>query len=421
MLCSGNMKKILKGGLKCTSLQAWFCVLSALMILTLSGCVESDPRYPAYYRYIVDLKVDGKPVRVERVIKCTGTLVTGSSYAPGVKTGRTYLSPPIVGAYVPGSDEAVYVPVISACRWASATSEEREEDAKNQARVLDPPFTDQNEYLPPSSMLPVLWVSDDQTFDKMEYYVSGRALSGIDSRVEFLRAYPPEIVGEVEFKSSEKRAVAASPDLTPFFRPEDRRLAEETSLYKKRFRKQFSGVVYPECFAAWRVPRSEWSQVPGLEEWVASLPSDGRAYRIAVPNWGAFTDMLDGIRDTPGLVPVEPEPGVGIDRFETFDAINPAISTDQGTYVDLQRQGFMGCEFLLIQPNRVEANEPFKIDHSSEPTPSFRYEIAGERLYARFLPTYAPVYVRELDEFLVFQNKIISATSGDPVAKGWKE
>ncbi|WP_156510717.1 hypothetical protein [Labrenzia sp. OB1] len=264
-------------------------------------------------------------------------------------------------------------------------------------------------------------MSDDQTFDEMEYYVSARTLSGTGSRVEFVKVYPPEIVGEVEFEASEKRAATASPDLTPFIRPEDLRLAQETSLYKTRFRDHVSGGVFPQCFAAWRIPRSEWSQVPGLEEWVSNLPGDRRAYRIAMPSWGAFTDMLDGINYTPGIVPVEPEPGAGIDRFETFDAINPAISTDEGTYVDLQRQGFMGCEFRLIQPNRIVADEPFKIDHSSEPTPSFRYEFAGERLYARFLPSNAPVYVQELDEFVVFQSKIISATSGEPVAKGWKE
>jgi len=395
--------------------------LLAVMITALAGCVESDPRYPTFYRYVVDLKVDGKPVQIDRVIKCTGTLVTGSSYAPGVKTGKTFINPPIVGAYVPGTGEAVYTPVVSACRWASATPEEREEESKKLKRVLDRPFTDQSEYLPPSSILPVLWVSDDQTFDQMEYYVSARTLSGAGSRVQFLKVYPPEIVGEAEFEASEKRAEAASPDLTPFFRPEDIRQAQETSLYKARFQSHVGGAVFPECFAAWRVPRSEWSQVPGLEGWVTNLPSDGRAFRIDVPFWGAFTDMLNGINNSPGDVPVERETSAGIDRFETFDAINPVISTDEGTYVDLQRQGFMGCEFRLIQPNRIEAEEPFKIDHSSEPTPSFRYELVGERLYARFLPSNAPIYVPELDEFVVFKSKAIKATSGEPVAKGWKE
>lgn len=39
----------------------------------------------------------------------------------------------------------------------------------------------------------------------------------------------------------------------------------------------------------------------------------------------------------------------------------------------------------------------------------------------RFMPTGSPVYVRELDEFAVFQGKSIKGTSGEPVVKGWKK
>jgi len=395
--------------------------LSIGLALFLAACVQDDPRYPAYYSYRVDVKVDGVPVTIERVIKCTGTLVSGSTYAPGVTTGKTFLSPPIIGAYVPGTEEAVYAPVASACRWAAATPKEREEDARKNIRFLDRPFTEVHRSLKPGSLLPVLWVSNDQTFDEMEYYVSAGTLSGPDNRVAFIKAHPPEIVDEAAFEASESRAKTESPDLTPFFRPDDLRLAQETKLYRDRFSGDYSGGVYPRCLAAWRVPRSEWAQVPGLEAWVDKLPESRLAHLIPDDLWLPFDQTIRGIAKRTGTFPIKKETGTGFDRFKTFDAISPAISTDEGTYVDLSRQGFMGCEYRLIQPRRVAAEQRFKVDRSTEPTASYHYELIGDRLYGRFMPTGSPVYVRELDEFVVFQGISIKGTAGEPVVKGWKE
>ncbi|WP_428526262.1 hypothetical protein [Roseibium sp.] len=259
-------------------------VLSRSVFLTLlagllAACVQDDPRYPVYYSYRVDVKVDGVPVTIERVIKCTGTLVTGSTVAPSVTSGGTYTNPSLMGAYVGGTREAVYTPVVHACRWASSTAEEREEDAKKLRRSLDRPFTDQHDSLPPDSILPVLWINDDQTLDQMEYYVSKRTLSGVDSHVEFVKAYPPVKVDVKAFRESEKRAETESPDLTPFIFPRDQNAAQKLQLYKDRFGNPNHGhEVHAVCFAAWRIARAEWSMVDGLEDWVADLPTDGRAY-----------------------------------------------------------------------------------------------------------------------------------------------
>lgn len=252
--------------------------LTALASLLLAACVQDDPRYPVYYSTRVDVKVNGAPVTIERVIKCTGTLITGSTHAPSVTTGGTYANPPLMGAYVNGTREAVYTPVVHACRWASSTAEEREGDAKRLHRSFDRPFTDQHDYLPPDAMLPVLWVNDDQTLDQMEYYVSKRTLSGIDSHVEFIKAHPPVKVDRQAFEASESRAETESPDLTPFIFPRDQGAARELKLYKDRFNNAGRGhLVYSVCHAAWRIPRAEWSKIEGLEEWVAGLPEDGRA------------------------------------------------------------------------------------------------------------------------------------------------
>jgi hypothetical protein len=392
--------------------------------ILLAACVEDDPRYPVYYHYAVDVKVDGQPVRIERVIKCTGTLVTGSTYAPGVTTGSTFVSPPLMGAYVPGTSQAVYTPVVGACRWASASPEEREENSKKLRRVLDQSFTEVNKYLPPNAKMPLLWVSDDQTFDEMEYYASARALSGVDSHVEFIKAHPPQIVDEVAFEESEESAKSKSPDLTPFFLPEDRRLAFETKIYKERFKEDYNGLVFPFCYAAWRIPRSEWSLVPELEDWVADLPNDGRAYLISEDLWGPFDDTIVGIQKRASIYPVksaQDDKSNEVNSFASYNLVYPVIGSNDGSYIDLKQQGFFGCEYSMIQSGRSEADQRFRIDRSTKPSPSFLIEPAVDRLSGRFL-LHGPVYVRELDEFIVFINLTVGGqTTGEPVARGWKE
>ncbi|GAA0782544.1 hypothetical protein E1180_07665 [Roseibium denhamense] len=402
--------------------------VTLLPALLLAACVQDDPRYPVYYSYRVDVKVDGAPVTIERVIKCTGTLVTGSTVAPGVTSGGTYRNPPLMGAYVGGTREAVYTPVVHACRWASSTAEERAEDAKKNIRSLDRPFTEQHDSLPPNSILPVLWVNDDQTLDQMEYYVSERALSGVDSHVEFVKAHPPVKVDKGAFRESEKRAATESPDLTPFTFPRDQNAAQRLQLYEDRFgNANHSHRVHAVCHAAWRITRAEWSEVEGLVDWVANLPKDGRAYLIDTERFGRVfrkTIPFIGGNGTPRLGPVGYVPESQrkpIGRFAVYETIHPVISTDHGRYVDLDRSGSFGCDYEVLFPDRTQSFWSNKTYSDDSPAgPSFSVAREGNLLRAAFSPL-VPVYVRELDEFIVFMSLSVAGSIDEPVVKGWKE
>lgn len=403
--------------------------LTALLLgsLLVAACVEDDPRYPVYYRFMVDVKVDGQPVRIERVIKCTGTLVTRSTYAPSVTGGGTYRNPQIMGAFVPGTREAVYTPVVHACRWASATPEERANDAAKVHRSLDRAFTEADEYLPPDAVLPVLWVSDDKTLDQMEYYVSEQALAGFQSHVEFVKAHPPEIVDEAAFEASEIRAETESPDLTPFIFPRDQGAAKDLQLYKDRFGAPRHGFrVVTICHAAWRIPRSEWSKVPGLEDWAASLPQDQVGYRLPSDLWKKFSQTIpgSGARNDVTLVPIKRVTELKQERsgrFATFDQIHPVILTDDGSYVDLSRTGYFGCNYDVLNPSRKIRLGGENFLKNVPPNGGYSFDLQGDRLEAAF-QTQTPVFVPELDSFFVFRELSVSSLSIDePVVKGWKE
>ncbi|WP_109314841.1 hypothetical protein [Pseudovibrio ascidiaceicola] len=404
---------------------SWCCIIACFLLL--ASCVRDDPRYPAYYRYAVDVKVDGQPVRIERVIKCTGTLVSGGTNAPGVTTGGTYANPPIMGAYVPGTKQAVYTRVTPACRWASATQEEREADRRKNYRSLDTAFTKQHRTLQPNSILPVLWVNNDETLDQIEYYVSKRALSGQHSHVEFVKAHPPEITDETAFLASEERAETESPDLTPFLFPRDQNKADEFQLYKDRFGGPEHGFrIVSICHGAWRIPRAEWSLVPGMTEWVASLPKDSVGYKLPSDLWLKFQDFVPGggARNSFSLTPInrisEREREFS-GRFATLDAIHPVIPTEQGAYVDLNRAGFFACNYDVLHPNREPrwGGEGYMRDFS--PNGGFVVRFEDHKLWAMFAPN-TPVFVPLLDDFFVFREASLGGRSIDePVVKGWKE
>lgn len=403
-----------------------FCrfFLFCCFALLLTACVRDDPRYPVYYSYRVDVKVDGVPVTIERVIKCTGTLRTDTSVAPGVTTGGTYANPPLMGAYVNGTREAVYTPVVHACRWASSTAEERTEDAKKYVRSLDRPLTEQHESLPPNSILPVLWVNDDQTLDQMEYYVSKRTLSGFDSHVEFVKAYPPEISDEQAFLESEVRAETESPDLTPFIFPRDQNAADELKLVQERGYR--AGIpVSSHCHAAWRISREEWSKVPGMEDWVASLPAKGVGYIPARELFSNFRTTIpgSGARNDPTLIPVN---GVSeykrrvSGRFAALDQIHPVIPTDEGAYVDLSRSGFFGCNHDVQFPDRVLARGGGKFLKNLSTNGGYSLKLEGDQLNA-FFQLWTPVFIPELDSVFVFKVLSVGPSIDEPVVKGWKE
>ncbi|MBD8890438.1 hypothetical protein [Roseibium litorale] len=404
-------------------MQAIFRPISILACaLLLAACERNDPRYPVFYSYRVDVKVDGVPVTIERVIKCTGTLVTDWMVSPGTTTGGDYANPPVIGAKVPGTKSAVYTPVIHACRWASASPSEIEEDKKKVHRFLAQPFTEEHSKLKPDSKMPVLWVNDAETFDRMEYYVSETGLSGKQGHVEFIKVYPPVKVDRRAFRASEKRAGTESPDLTPFIFPRDNDYAYGTTLYKERGMRPGIRIV-SVCYGAWRFPKSEWSKVPGLEEWVATLPKNGRAYLISDELWPNFTQTFqhEGWRSDPSLVPVGYMPkgeGEKVGRFATYDTIHPVFSTDEGSYVDLNESGSFGCIYEPMYPNRWQIN----VDRSTKPTASYPMKLEANRLWADFRPADNPVYVAELDEFIVFTSLSAGPNVLDePVVKGWKE
>ncbi|MGS4884288.1 hypothetical protein [Roseibium sp. MB-4] len=395
--------------------------LAFLAPLLLAACVQDDPRYPVYYSYRVDVKVDGVPVTIQRVIKCTGTLVSGSTVAPSVTSGGTYRNPPLMGAYVNDTGEAVYTPVVHACRWASSTAEEREEDAKKLRRSLDRPFTDQHDSLPPDSILPVLWVNDDQTLDQMEYYVSERTLSGVDSHVEFVKAHPPEIADEQAFRASEVRAATESPDLTPFIYPRDQGAARELKLYKERGHAP-GKRVRAQCHAAWHIPRDEWSKVPGMEAWTASLPAKGVGYRLPVELLPPYHDTVRGPSHDVRLMPVSPVSDYKrkvSGRFATVDQIHPVIPTDEGAYVDLSRFGFFGCNHDVQFPDRVSARGGGRFLKDLPPNGGFSFSLQGDQFGAVFFDL--PVFVPELDSVFRFRTLSVGGSIDEPVVKGWKE
>ena len=403
------------------------------LALGLSACVSEDPAYPAYYRYAVDVKVDGKPVTIERVIKCTGTLVKNPLYAPGTTQGADYMSPPVIGAKVPGSTAAVYVPVVFACRWAALDDEGRTWKGKKVADwEAATPFTEDHLTLKPDSKLPILWVEDTETFANVEYHISARALSGENGRIEFVRAHPPERVDEAAFEASERRARLESPDLTPFFFPEDSEIIHETQIYRDRFGPWEGRRGRPRigtyCLAAWVIPREEWTRVPGVEQWVASLrPKDDTAYGLSFDLAETFDEILPAFRGRSGrrLFPIGYVSGRDREeagRFAFFDTVHPVIHTPEGLYVDLDRSGLAGCNYDALNMesrHSVWGNANYLRDVG--PNDASVVRLDGVRLWAA-LPVYSLFYLAKLDAFVVFGSISTGvSTSGEPVEQGWKE
>jgi len=405
----------------------------ALPALGLGACVSENPAYPAYYRYAVDVKVDGKPVTIERVIKCTGEFVTGSTVAPSATFSRTYISPPVIGAKVPGSTAAVYVPVISACFWAALDDEGRtwEGKAVDDWKAATP-FTEDHRTLKPGSKLPILWVEDAERFANIEYHISERALSGENGRIEFVRAHPPEKVDEAAFEASERRARLESPDLTPFFFPEDSEIIHDTKIYLDRFAKWKGRHDRPRigtyCLAAWVIPREEWTRVPGVEQWVETLSKDeNTAYRLSNDLNDAFRELLPTSRRGSGqsLFPigyVSDRDREEVGRFAFFDTVHPVVHTPEGLYVDLERSGLAGCNYEALHPERrhwvwAKANNLSDV----APNGATVVYLDGSQLWVA-IRTLERFFVADIDAFIVFRAVSTGvSTSGEPVEQGWKD
>ena len=403
------------------------------LALGLGACVSEDPAYPAYYRFAVDVKVDGKSVTIARVIKCTGTLVKNPPYAPGTTQGADYMSPPVIGAKVPGTTAAVYVPVVFACRWAALDDQGRTWKGKKVADwEAATPFTEAHRTLKPDSKLPILWVEDAERFANIEYYISERALSGRHGRIEFVRAHPPEKMDEAAFEASERRAHRESPDLTPFFFPEDSKVIHDTQIYRDRFGPWVGRYGGPRigtyCLAAWVIPREEWTRVPGVEQWVENLSvEENTAYRLSFDLAETFDEILPAFRGRSGrsLYPigyVSDRDREDVGRFAFFDTVHPVVHTPEGVYVDLERSGLAGCNYeALNMDSRHAAWAKANYLSGVAPNDASIMHLDGTRLRGSIYTRY-PYYLRELDAFVLFTTISTGRSkSGEPVEQGWKE
>lgn len=120
-----------------------------------------------------------------------------------------------------------------------------------------------------------------------------------------------------------------------------------------------------------------------------------------------------------GYVPKRQRETIG--RFAVYDTIHPVISTDEGRYVDLDRTGAFGCNYGVLFPERKRIERQMAVDRTTKPAGSYPIRLEVSRLFAQFTPTLSPVYVRDLDEFIVFMSLSVAGSIDEPVMKGWKE
>ncbi len=316
--------------------------LSLAALLLAAAC--DDPRFPAYFRYAVDVKVDGVPVTIERVVKCTGTRSWSTSANPGGWTHHSYVNPPVLGAKVPGSDAAVYVRVPLACAWAASPE---------GAQQRPPPLV-------PSDIVPVLWTDNWQRLEQIEYYSTRPSLAGQDSHVEFVRVQPLERADKKAFELSEVRAARESPDLRPVARVRakghDEPISAPSWLDPDRPKTPAPGMT---CFAALSLDRGNWDQWPTLEPWVDSLPNDGRFYEVR----SALGDIATSLNFEGGFfaaqslnrtsLRAESTSEEGVRRaLQLYNSMHPIVPSRGGAYIDKSRQGISSCSFNLWHYDR---------------------------------------------------------------------
>ncbi len=367
-------------------------VLIGCLSASLVSCQKKDDRFPAYYRYKLQVKVDGQPVTLDRVIKCTGTLKKDAGN-PSVWGGKNYSNPPVVGARVPGSTAAVFVPALYACGWA----------AKFKGDFWQEPPAQEGD------IMPVLLVKDTNTYSDIEYYVSRTALLTDQSNVEFVNLFPLERVTEADFLMSEKQAAKESPNLTAFISlVDDKQLKSELSKNTK-FTKNVNSGKSISCVGAWLIHKDEWSLVPNLSDWVNSLSSENNSYRVPSDLWVSFDDTTKvnaGYSIARGLVPIDvpsEKQRLKGGRYSTFEELHPVIFKPDSVYVDLDRQGLAGCydrhrfpgRELSRQPNIATKNEA---GHYQAP-----YELTGNELEIS-LSISSPYFVPALESFVIFKS-----------------
>lgn len=312
--------------------------LSLSAMLLGAACTQDDPRFPAYFRYAVDVRVDGVPVTIERVVKCTGTRSWNTSANPGGWTHHIYVNPPAIGQIVRGSDAAVYVRVPSACGWAAEFSGES---------WREPP-------LQPGDVVPVLWTSNWRRLEQIEYYPTLTSLSGKDSHVVFVGLQPITRTDRRAFEASEARAAKESPDLRVLTNLEAK--GRSAGITNPRWVSNSSPPVGTRptigCHAVLSLKREDWGPWPELKRWVESLPDDGKFYDVRSALNDTATSLLSQsafsavpkVESYPLLI-TEPSRERDAKAIEMLNSMHPIFPSPDGAYIDNTKSGIAGCSF----------------------------------------------------------------------------
>ena len=312
--------------------------LSLAAVLLGAACTQDDPRFPAYFRYAVDVKVDGVPVTIERVVKCTGTRSWNTSANPGGWTHHSYVNPPAIGQVVRGSDAAVYVRVPSACEWA----------AEFQGRhSREPP-------LQPGDVVPVLWTNNWRRLEQIEYYTTPTSLSGKDSHVVFVGLQPITRTGRRAFEASEARAAHESPDLRALVNVEAK--GSSAGIAPPGWVTTLSPPVGTRgtigCHGVLSLKREDWGSWPELKRWIESLPDDGKFYDVRSALNDTATSLLreSAFSAFPKILSY-PFVNKGLDpeqyakAIEMLSSLHPIFPSPDGAYIDNTKSGIAGCSY----------------------------------------------------------------------------
>jgi hypothetical protein len=298
-------------------------LLIALSVATRPGFSANDESPPGgevlgYYRYTVEVEVEGKPVTLSRVVLCTGRYVTRGGVARDI---AAFASPGVIGAFT-GENQAVYANTPGGvCAWVAGIS------------GAEPLAAD---YVPF-----VIRAPDAAELDDMEVFVSRMIVLSGEAGIKFVSA-KAEKATEAEFKASEA-AAKDGPDLSalvaPFQtcpRPRDAR-----------------ALKVPVVSHALLIPAEIWSGVPEVASWVADLPeSPDRAFRAPAevidalfrrtPAYTLYINQREAIENGSGLP--APSPPDSLDRSFSMDAVHPAFVRGGFVSVERRRQGSFGAQ-----------------------------------------------------------------------------
>jgi len=347
--------------------------------------------YPTHFRYTVDLKVDGSPLTLSRVIKCTGEIFRGVGGPPN---SRAFRNPPIIAAYI-GDNQAVYAGVPNNCNWAA-----------ERPNGID--YTERK-----GAYVPVIIHAPDTTsFIGMEAYVSKRHLASDDSFIQFIDI-KAERVGEDEFIKSEESA-KGSPDLKSFAFTYF--VCEAPKSAKRRASDYYGALVFP---------RETWAAYPEIVNWVESLPTGSGAYDLYDPGGKpedpatvaartAFLKKVYSIQTAssqrpPGRV-AESVPLDTREWLSSYDRIHPAAIKEGMIEIDLRRTGrvWMYDRFLNPDIHRQKA----KLGDARLTGQFLKASVSGSVI--RIAANDGVYFVQPADSIVVIDHSIIQFSNQKP-------